>query len=152
MKLILICILFVCIVIISLINLTYYSNKIRIFKDLVDFYKVYIREISFSKCSVKEIINKVCNNCFSDTVKILKNYNNIAAYPSSINQEEKQLVFEDLVLIGQKDVDNEILFSNNAIDKLTNKLSYLEQDYKNKGLTRSKLIFILGIAIIIILI
>ncbi len=152
MKMLLICIVFISMTAISLLNVSYFSKKKKIFSELIDFFKMYKGEINFSKNSISQVISRTSEKYCSETKQILDNYSSINEYPNCINEKEKKEIFDLFKTIGQRDVDSEISYSNNVIEMLEKLFSNAESDHVNKGLLRAKLIFILGLIIVIILI
>ena len=152
MKFYLLAILFVCFTEISIINLNFYKTKVKIVNELIDFFKCYISEISFLKTDISRVVDKYNNKYSIHTQKILNNYSELKNYSIYFNDFEKNEIYNCFMSIGKMDIDNEINNSNNIILKLTNIQDATKDIYKTKGELRSKLIFILGLILIVILI
>lgn len=151
MKVICLSIVFIAFVGIALINLRYYRQRLQLVKDLLSFFEIYINEISFNKSDYMTIVSRNDSKFSSYCQVLLHNYLDISKYPTNLNMQEKKdlfLIFSDL---GRHDLDSEIGVCNNAKVKLLDMKERAMLDCKAKGELRAKMIFVLGLVLLIII-
>ena len=151
MKFVLICIIFICITSIAIINLKYYKSKQKLLSEIIDFLRTYASEVSFNKASLIDVITKLSVKYSKNMKTLLSNYSNSMLYPSILNNNEKIVVSNIFNGMGKADVETEQGYINSAIEQMKTMLVEINNEYITKGVLRSKLIFIFGIILILIL-
>ncbi len=151
MKFVLLCIIFISVAAIAILNLSYYRSKRRIFMELLDFLKLYSADVSFSKDCLADIIARVKGKYSKTTQVLLESYSNIPAYPMMLTDVEKSEISHIFAGMGRGDVEAELQYINNATAKVELIIDELNSSYATKGELRSKLIFIFGVILILIL-
>lgn len=151
MKFILLCILFLIITGIAFINLFYYKSRKNFIKQLIDFLKKYELDMNFNKISLRKYVLLNTNIMSRDIYKLLQNPINFDNYPKYVNNIEKNEFCNFFKNLGFLDLYGESDKVNSFIKKLENDMIAYDDDLKQKGFLRSKLIFIFGIMILIIL-
>jgi len=151
MKFVLLCIIFISVAAISILNLSYYRSKRRMFMELLDFLKLYSAEVSFSKDCLANIIDRAKPKYSKVTQALLETYSNISAYPVMLTDTERSEISLIFAGMGRGDVEAELQYINNATAKVELIIDDLNSSYATKGELRSKLIFIFGIILILIL-
>ena len=152
MKLICLCSIFVSFVFISLINLNYYRQRLKLVNDLLMFFKIYINEISFNKSDYQTIVGNNIEKFGVHSRALLLNSRDVSKYPNIITNQEKNdinFIFDGL---GKHELDSEIGVCKNAEIKLCEMQKKAIFEYKAKGELRTKLIFVFGIVLLIIII
>ena len=152
MKFVLISLIFLLLTCLAIYNYNYYKRQEKLIKDLIDFFKIYKNEVSFNKNIIENVIdiNKV--NMSSDIYQMLQNRYNTDKYPNCVNNTIKYEIRNMFNKIGKSDVNGEVEYINNNICKLNIIHDNVCENFKSKGVLRSKLIFIFGIILVIVLI
>jgi hypothetical protein len=151
MKFVLICIVFICVTAIAIINLTYYKSKQRLLFEFIDFLKIYASDVAFSKTSLQNIIDRVVAKYSKNMQILLTNYRHISSYPPLLSENERATISVIFSGMGKGDVETEVSYINNSIDKMQTMLEVVNLNYATRGELRSKLIFMFGIMLILIL-
>ncbi len=151
MKFALICIVFIAITGIAILNMSYYRSRLRVITDLIDLFRQYCNDLAFCKSTLDEVINRKISTYSKSTQILLKHYNDVLQYPSICNSADKTAIYSIFDGVGLGDVESEVGYVNHAITTLENMQGRASHDLGVKGILRSKLIFIFGIMLIIIL-
>ncbi|MBE5735295.1 MAG: hypothetical protein E7361_02490 [Clostridiales bacterium] len=134
-----------------MLNLLYYKSRSRIIVELIDLFRAYFSEISFNKNTLDYVISKRLGMYSKNTQLLLNNYKDISRYPAVMSQKDKSEINSIFCGVGKLDVENELEYVTNCIDRLNLMLGKAKDDTIYKGELRSKLILIFGLILIIML-
>ena len=129
----------------------YFKNRNNFFKSLLDFVSIYKNEISFSKDSLKRILDT--HRFEKDFDKFIRDFSILKIdYPKYILDNEKLEINKFLDSIGTKDIDGEIQMVNSFENKFKLVFENTTTDLVKKGGLALKLSLVLGLLLAILLI
>ncbi len=152
MKELLILIIFLCVMLIAYINVNYYKARQKILKELYDWLLIYKQYVSFQKMPYEEIISKTYSHMsqyMRHMTKIPISYDNM---PYILDNSLKNEIVDILFNFGKSDIMREIEYVDICVSKVDKMYNNSKEEYKTKGVLRSKLIIIFGIAFLVLLI
>lgn len=148
MRLFLIIVLFVFFLLIALFIYCYYSERVRVIKDLMNICGILSRDISFKKSTISSILKDSYKSMGFSTKCIIKNHD---FAKKILTQEKSEFVINFFESLGKGDVAYEVEKLDYYKKEFNDMYELSKDDLQKKGVLYFKLIIGIGLIICIIL-
>ena len=140
-----------------------YAEKVKFYKDLVEFCGVFKGELSFSMPTVTDFCTKYVKDKKGKWVDVVKEYQTDLTTKGKfdrdldkwevlhLKKEEKSEILHFLHGIGKTSLTEQISFVDKCNSAFASRLKQAEEDMKKKGSMYFKLFALLGVALLVIL-